>query len=526
MEWTEEAKKAFEAVPPFVRPMAKKGVEAYARTKGQGTITPELIKQAKEKMMGNRHGGPAIAQGELDRKTSVLTPEDQRRFFAREGVNPLRHAFDRKSAVHAGAGGDPLPAEEALPTWQALSNKPDKSTKRTAYIHIPFCEGRCRFCGFYMNPFRKDESVRYIDALLEEIKLTSERPAVTSHPIHAVYLGGGTPTALEPDDLKRLLKGIVCMLPLSNDCEITVEGRVHNFGLEKMEACVEGGANRFSIGVQTFNTKIRQQMGRIEERINVLEMLQNLCALDQGAVIIDLIYGFPEQTMEIWKEDLRTLMEETNLDGADLYQLNIFRGGALSEAIEDGKMAPAADIPTQADMFAMGRKMMINARWRRLSMCHWGRTTGERNRYNSYTRYGALCIPLGSGAGGRLHGHYFFQEGDLKTYYQRVKAGEKPVATAIRLPDDTSLFRNLVGQLEEGAVNFARLGKEHNIDLEKIFSPILEQWEKTGLVRLPGDGWMELTIAGEFWNVNLAQALIDYFLLAKKEKGCPGTMVL
>jgi coproporphyrinogen III oxidase-like Fe-S oxidoreductase len=440
--------------------MAKKGVEAYARTKGQGTITPELIKQAKEKMMGNRHGGPAIAQGELDRKTSVLTPEDQRRFFAREGVNPLRHAFDRKSAVHAGAGGDPLPAEEALPTWQALSNKPDKSTKRTAYIHIPFCEGRCRFCGFYMNPFRKDESVRYIDALLEEIKLTSERPAVTSHPIHAVYLGGGTPTALEPDDLKRLLKGIVCMLPLSNDCEITVEGRVHNFGLEKMEACIEGGANRFSIGVQTFNTKIRQQMGRIEERINVLEMLQNLCALDQGAVIIDLIYGFPEQTMEIWKEDLRT------------------------------------------------------------------RTTGERNRYNSYTRYGALCIPLGSGAGGRLHGHYFFQEGDLKTYYQRVKAGEKPVATAIRLPDDTSLFRNLVGQLEEGAVNFARLGKEHNIDLEKIFSPILEQWEKTGLVRLPGDGWMELTIAGEFWNVNLAQALIDYFLLAKKEKGCPGTMVL
>ena len=84
----------------------------------------------------------------------------------------------------------------------------------------------------------------------------------------------------------------------------------------------------------------------------------------------------------------------------------------------------------------------------------------------------------------------------------------------------------LWGQLEEGAVNFARLGKEYNTDLEEIFSPILKQWEKTGLVRLPGDGWMELTVAGEFWNVNLAQALIDYFLLAKKEKGRPGAMVL
>ena len=73
--------------------------------------------------------------------------------------------------------------------------------------------------------------------------------------------GGGTPTALQADDLRRILKEVRAVLPLANDCEITVEGRLSNFGPDKMEACFDGGANRFSLGVQSFDTEIRQAMG-------------------------------------------------------------------------------------------------------------------------------------------------------------------------------------------------------------------------------------------------------------------------
>jgi putative heme utilization radical SAM enzyme HutW len=349
---------------------------------------------------------------------------------------------------------------------------------------------------------------------------------VISHPIHAVYLGGGTPTALNAGDLKRLLEVVCHLLPLANDCEITVEGRITGFGQDKMEACVAGGANRFSVGVQSFDTKVRQGVGRIADRAEVLKGLRALTDLDQGAVIIDLIYGLPGQTMEVWERDLKTLIEDTDLDGADLYQLNVFREGPLIKAVDQGRLPAPADIPAQADMFLRAREIMTGAGFRRISMCHWSRGLRERSLYNSLIRYGATCIPIGCGAGGRLHGHYFFQEGDLEAYYRHVRAGKKPIATAILLPKYSPLFRELVGQMEMGRVDLSGLGNQYGFDLETVFSPILRQWEQTGLLHLSGDGWIELTVAGEFWNVNLAQALIDYFQHYIREEARPGSMAL
>jgi len=377
-----------------------------------------------------------------------------------------------------------------------------------------------------MHTLSQGDSACYTDALLKEIDQASGLPAVASHSIHAVYLGGGTPTALDAEDLKRLIEAVCRLFPLANDCEITVEGRVADLGREKMHACVAAGANRFSIGVQSFNTKVRQDVGRISDRAEILKMLTTLTDLDNGAAIIDLIYGLPGQNMGIWEDDLRTLIEETKLDGADLYQLNVFKGSLLNRAVNQRKLLPPADIPTQAEMFLKGREMMTAARFRRLSMSHWGRTPRERNRYNTFIRYGATCIPLGCGAGGRLHGHYFFQEGNLRSYYKRVNAGEKPVTTAILLPVHSPLFRNLVGQMENGKVNLAALGEKYGIDLEAVFSPLLEQWEQAGLIMRTGSGWIELTVAGEFWNVNLAQALIDYFQYYHQEDARPGSMAL
>ncbi|OPL11923.1 MAG: hypothetical protein AVO38_15290 [delta proteobacterium ML8_D] len=451
--------------------------------------------------------------------------ERQNRFFAREGVDPLKYAFDRKIAVHAGAGGQSLPAEEALPVWQALCIKPDISHRRTVYIHIPFCRSRCLYCGFFMYTLSQGDSACYTDALLKEIEQASGFPAVASHSIHAVYMGGGTPTALDTEDLKRLIEAVCRLLPLADDCEITVEGRVADLGKQKMLACVAGGANRFSIGVQSFNTRVRQDVGRISDRAEILKMLTTLNDLGNEAAIIDLIYGLPGQTMNVWEDDLRTLIEDTKLDGVDLYQLNVFKGSLLNRAVNQCKLLPPADIPAQAEMFLKGREMMTAERFSRLSMSHWGRTPRERNRYNTFIRYGATCIPFGCGAGGRLHGHYFFQEGNLRSYYKHVNAGEKPVNTAILLPVHSPLFRNLVGQMENGKVNLTAIGEKHGIDLEAVFSPLLEQWERAGLIRRPGSGWIELTVAGEFWNVNLAQALIDCLLYYHQEDARAGSFL-
>ncbi|MFR6518464.1 MAG: radical SAM protein [Bilophila wadsworthia] len=214
--------------------------------------------------------------------------EGLERYFAREGVDPLPYAFEGKIAVHPGLGGSGVEKQDFEATLEPLLAEP-RTGKTVAYIHVPFCETHCLYCGFYNKAYREDESRIYADALIQELRLWRGRPGQDAGPVHAVYMGGGTPTALQAGDLRRILKEVRAVLPLANDCEITVEGRLSNFGPDKMEACFEGGANRFSLGVQSFDTEIRQAMGRVSDRDTLIRQLQLLQSYDQAAVIVDLI---------------------------------------------------------------------------------------------------------------------------------------------------------------------------------------------------------------------------------------------
>jgi oxygen-independent coproporphyrinogen-3 oxidase len=454
-------------------------------------------------------GSPAGAspEGKLSLYKNYQARKGQRPLFANETDDPLAHAFDSKVAVHPGLGGEFVPKEIIGRIWGENVQR-NRSGKTAAYFHIPVCETRCLFCGFYSNPLTAEFSRTYVDALINDMDRDCDAPFAASGPVHAVYLGGGTPTALDGGDLFRLLSGIRDHLPLANDCEITVEGRIHRFDEDKMKACVDAGANRFSIGVQTFDSDIRRRLGRIADRSSILASLENLMRLDQAAVVIDLIYGLPGQTLDIWREDLNILLA-LDLDGADLYQLNVFENGALDKAAKKGKLEAPPAIADQSTYFKMGVDAMTRGRYRRLSISHWGQGTRERNLYNLLFKGRSSALAYGAGAGGNIHGHFFFLEKELKRYLATV-GQRKPVMAMVYPLENDPLVGALSGGLETGAVNLKKVGAQLDMDLEAIYQPVLDQWEKVGLIE-HSDGWVNLTLAGQFWQVNLTQALIDYF---------------
>ena len=96
-------------------------------------------------------------------------------------------------------------------TLEPLLAEP-RTGKTVAYIHVPFCETHCLYCGFYNKAYREDESRIYADALIQELRLWRGRPGQDAGPVHAVYMGGGTPTALQADDLRRILKEVRAVL--------------------------------------------------------------------------------------------------------------------------------------------------------------------------------------------------------------------------------------------------------------------------------------------------------------------------
>ncbi len=427
-------------------------------------------------------------------------------FFAREGADPLRFAFDRKTGIHAGLGAGPVAPDAAEAHLAELLQTP-RTGPTAAYFHIPFCSTRCTYCGFFSRFTQGGDSALYTDALIRELRATAGTPAVASGPVHAVYLGGGTPTDLEPPDLLRLLRAIRAELPLANDCEITLEGRVHGMNEALLGAALEGGANRFSIGVQSFDTRGRRLVGRLDDRETVLETLARLAAPDQASVVIDLVYGFPGQTVASWVEDVRTL-ERLPLDGVDLYQLNVLPHTTLARMIAEGRCEPAASLPEQAEMFSAGVDAMEAMAWSRLSVCHWRATSRERSLYNRLVKGGATILPYGCGAGGNLHGHGIMHTREFGRYLERVEAGRSPVAMMTRPSPLRVLAARIADGCDLGRLEVARLDAWAGEPVAARVQPLLDQWTRCGLLELR-DGWARLTRAGEFWQVNLAQGLVD-----------------
>ena len=316
--------------------------------------------------------------------------DDISRWLAKVSENPIVEAFPEKIDIHPGMDSSMLLPTEMPEVLSELVSKP--RTRRTvAYINVPYCETRCLYCLFYIKPYRnKEESNAFADTLIKELQLWSDKPVQKGEPVHAVYFGGGTPTALEACDIERIIKAVRRYLPLANDCEITYEGRLSGFGTDKMEAALAGGANRFSLGVQSFDTKIRQAVGRRSDKETLIRQLEKLMSYDQAAVVIDLIYGFPFQTLETWKEDLR-IGRELNLDGIDCYQLRVLEKSPLYKYIQNGKLPPGPDHELRAAMFQEAVQSMHEAGWKRLSISHWASNTRERNFYNYYAKTRTDC---------------------------------------------------------------------------------------------------------------------------------------
>lgn len=433
--------------------------------------------------------------------------EEQRMLqFGTAAADALTEGFPRKRVVHAGIQGKIVPPAEAQDVWQRIMNTPAKQGEvQAAYIHIPFCKTKCLYCGFFQNAAQQSAEDDYVEALLEEIEAAAEAPRLKNGMIHAVFIGGGTPTSLSAENAAKVLHALRRVLPLANDYEMTLEGRIHDLVPEKMEAWFANGVNRISLGVQSFDTKVRQAQGRIETREEVLERLALLKAYGQCSVVLDLIYGLPGQTMEVWEQDLADLVA-SGIDGADFYQLNVYEGSDLNKRIAEGKLDPAATTKEQARMYAFAHEYMVKRGWRQLSMCHWSRSNRERSLYNALAKEGVPMFPFGSSAGGFLEGYAVMLHRVLQPYAMLVASGQKPIMGLVRQSDIQPFANRAVSMLERGFIDLARLAEMDGrlADLCWLYT----LWEEHGFVKFNGIQY-ELTVAGKFWEVNLAQTTVE-----------------
>lgn len=444
--------------------------------------------------------------------------QEQREDILGKDTADVRHgAFTRKSVVHAGLVGAPADIANYQTLWKdamdsAAIKEPDKDREVAVYVHIPFCQTKCIYCGFYQNAKNQTEEDRYVDALIEEMRREASLGKVRESKVSAVFFGGGTPSSLSPKNAERLLSCVHDTFHLTDDVEFTMEGRIHDVTEDKLTVWKEGGVNRVSLGVQSFSTELRRKLGRIETREEVLKRLETMQAYD-FVTIVDLIYGLPGQTVDAWLEEVETA-SRAPIDGMDLYQLTSFSGSDLEKAIKRGTIAPVADIAGQADLYHAARKVLLEKGYERLSLVHWRLGVRERSRYNTMAKTGAIILPYGCGAGGNVGGLSFMQNRKLDDYLKKVERGEKPIMMMGHQVDEPlrSAHDIIIRDLEQGVVDMGELSSLDGRLME--LTMILSAWRRKGLIEKGQGARWKLTPDGEFWYVTMTQILVEMMQIA------------
>lgn len=170
------------------------------------------------------------------------------------------------------------------------------------YIHIPFCKKRCIYCGFY-STIRTDLRQRYVNAVCREMELRSEE-TVSEESIETIYLGGGTPSLLSDGQLQQIFSHLARMYSLSSKIEVTLEVNPDDITAPYAAMLTRLPINRISMGAQTFNDERLRFLHRRHTATQVSQAVQMLRDAGIRNISIDLMYGFPDETIDDWQQDI------------------------------------------------------------------------------------------------------------------------------------------------------------------------------------------------------------------------------
>ena len=218
------------------------------------------------------------------------------------------------------------------------------------YISIPFCRSKCTYCNFASGVYPVSDHGRYVDRLVEDLRGSDEWAAkmgvVLPRNVDTIYLGGGTPSVLEPNLIAAIFGTMREEFAIDPDAEITVECAPGQIADETLDALVEAGVNRVSLGVQSFIDREAQVSGRLHSRSVVLNDLGRLRAAGITNLNVDLIAGLAGQTAESWEESLSVLVD-SGVTHASVYMLEVDEDSRLGrEMLGGGARYYAELVPT------------------------------------------------------------------------------------------------------------------------------------------------------------------------------------
>lgn len=371
-------------------------------------------------------------------------------------------------------------------------------TRRAVYLHVPFCNKICSFCPMH----KPDSTMRkeYHKLLINQIKELSKFKYM-QNPIDCINFGGGTPTAISPEQMNEVLLALHDNFDICNDAEISLESSISELNNEMLGVLNDNKVNRLSIGAQTFNDEGRKLFNRRGDSEKAILELQKIVKVIENTSV-DLIYNYPNQTLETLQQDL-DVIKYLNLAGISFYSLMIHEQTPIAKILTPKHIAEMADLTREyefynriiSDLASVGYSPMENTKVIRNNI--------DRYDYIRIRHAGGSCIAIGNGAGGNLD----------RYVYRNPVAGsiiskDIPISSMGRvMKNEYSILRNLVSSLQEFQVDLAYYSILLGKDLNTILASELSRMVEERLI-IYENNIITITRLGMFWGNNIIDEII------------------
>jgi len=311
---------------------------------------------------------------------------------------------------------------------------------RSLYIHVPFCYHKCHYCDFYSIVDTQDRQSRFLMRLQSELQALS--PFATE-PLDSIFVGGGTPSLLQPRLWAELLETLQSRFDLSRiragSGEFTVECNPETVTSELASVLFHGGVNRVSMGAQSFNPKHLQTLERHHDPEGVIRALELTRAAGISRDSIDLIYAIPGQTLRHFEEDLERAIG-LNTSHLSCYNLTYEPNTAMHVRLGRGEFTPV-DEDVEVDMFLFAAQTLKQRGFQRYEVSNYARPGMECRHNLAYWRQHDW-LAAGPSASAHMQGHRWKNVPRLDDYLDKPSSGASS-ATDHELPDE----RRALGEL-------------------------------------------------------------------------------
>lgn len=376
---------------------------------------------------------------------------------------------------------------------------------KAVYIHIPFCTNKCHYCDFNSYVLKGQPVADYLDALEREMELTVNQ--IPAQGIETIFVGGGTPTVLLPDQMSRFLRLVNTYFPDRVDgLEFSMEANPGTTDLEKLQAMKEGGVNRISFGVQSFNNELLVELGRIHNTDDVYRSLENARSVGFDNLSIDLMFGLPKQTLALMEDTLDKALK-LDLQHYSIYSLKIEENTLFHTLFNKNKL-PLPDEEDELEMYLSIMRRLKAAGYEQYEISNFARP-GRQSRHNSAYWHNDSYYGIGAGAHGYMKGNRHVNIKGVQPYIDATSKG-LPILERFEVSEQEAMEDfMMVGLRLLAGVKREDFRQQFGKELEDVFPQQLERMTAQGMLTSDTVGYRLSEQGLLFGNDVFAQFLED-----------------